>query len=105
MAHDIPFEAATPLGFVVRVTRAHRELIVTVKHSVMRGREADVQRVLQTPEEVRRRRGDPTVLLFYRIEQPGRRLCAAAKRRNDEGFLSTTYPTDAIKDGERIWSR
>ncbi len=105
MANDIFFEAATPLGFRVRVTRAYWELIVTVKHPVMRGREADVQRVLQTPEEVRRSRGDPTVLLFYRFEQPGRWLCAVAKRLNDEGFLITTYPTDAIKEGERIWSR
>jgi hypothetical protein len=105
MANDIFFEAATPLGFRVRVTRAYWEWIVTVKHPVMRGREADVQRVLQTPEEVRRSRGDPTVLLFYRIEQSGRWLCAVAKRLNDEGFLITTYPTDAIKEGERIWSR
>ena len=105
MANDIFFELATPLGFRVRVTHAYWELIVTVKHPVMRGREADVQRVLQTPEEIRRSRGDPTVLLFYRIEQPGRWLCAVAKRLNDEGFLITTYPTDAIKEGERIWSR
>ena len=105
MANDIFFEAATPLGFRVRVTRAYWELIVTMKHPVMRGRQADVQRVLQTPEEVRRSRGDPTVLLFYRIEQPGRWLSAVARRLNDEGFLITTYPTDAIKEGERVWSR
>ena len=105
MANDILFEIATPLGFNVRATRAYWELIVTVKHPVMRGREADVQTVLQTPEEVRRSRGDPTVLLFYRGELPGRWLCAVAKRLNNEGFLITTYPTDAIKEGERIWSR
>jgi hypothetical protein len=105
MTNDILFEVATPLGFSVRVTRAYWELIVTVKHPVMRGREADVQSVLQIPEQVRRSRGDPTVLLFYREEQPGRWLCAVAKQPNDEGFLITTYPTDAIKEGERIWSR
>ena len=105
MTNDILFEVATPLGFSVRVTRAYWELIVTVKHPVMRGREADVQSVLQIPEQVRRSRGDPTVFLFYRVEQPGRWLCAVAKRPNDEGFLITTYPTDAIKEGEGIWSR
>jgi hypothetical protein len=73
--------------------------------AAQRGREAEVQRVLQTPEEVRRSRGDPTVLLFYRSEQLGRWLCAVAKRLNAEGFLITTYPTDAIKEGERIWSK
>ena len=105
MVSDIVFEVVTPLGFRVRVTRAYWELIVTVKHPVMRGREVDVQSVLQKPEEVRRSRGDPGVLLFYRVEEPGRWLCAVAKRLHDEGFLITTYPTDAIKEGERIWSR
>jgi hypothetical protein len=105
MANDILFKVLTPLGFSVRVTRAYWELIVTVKHPVMRGREVAVQRVLQTPEEVRRSRGDPNVLLFYRGEEPGRWLCAVAKRLNDEGFLITTYPTDAIKEGDQIWSR
>lgn len=105
MVNDILFEVVTPLGFSVRVTRAYWELIVTVKHPVMRGREVAVQGVLQTPEEVRRSRADPNVLLFYRIEEPGRWLCAVAKRLDNEGFLITTYPTDAIKEGERIWSR
>jgi hypothetical protein len=40
-----------------------------------------------------------------RSEQPGRWLCAVAKRLNAEGFLITTYPTDAIKEGERIWNK
>jgi hypothetical protein len=71
----------------------------------MRGREVAVQNVLQRPEEVRRSRVDPSVLLFYRVEEPGRWLCAVAKRLNEEGFLITTYLTDAIKGGERIWSR
>ena len=105
MANDILFEVSTPLGFRVRVTHSYWELIVSVKHPVMRSREADVQDVLHTPDEVRQSRSDPAVFLFYRSEQPGRWLCAVVKRLNDEGFLITTYPTDAIKEGERIWSR
>jgi hypothetical protein len=53
MANPILFEVATPLGFSVPATRAHWELIVAVKHPIMHGREAEVQRVLQAPEEVR----------------------------------------------------
>jgi len=60
---------------------------------------------LRTPDEIRRSRSDPAVLLFYRLERPGRWICAVAKRLNDEGFPITTYPTDAIKEGERIWSK
>jgi hypothetical protein len=85
MANDILFEVATPLGFGVRVTRVYWELIVTVKHPVMHGREAEVQRVLQTPEEVRRSRGDPTVLLFYRSEHscPLKRIFASGPGFDD----------------------
>jgi hypothetical protein len=48
---------------------------------------------------------DLAVFLFYRAVVPGRWFCAVAKRLNAEGFLITTYPTDAIKEGERVWSR
>lgn len=105
MVDDILFKVPTPLGFSVRITRTHWELIVTIKHPVMRGREADVQGVLRTPDEIRRSRSDPSVHLFYRLERPGRWICAVAKRLNDDGFLIITYPTDAIKEGERIWSK
>jgi len=81
------------------------KLIVTIKHPVMYGREADVQDTLRAPDEVRQSRSDPGVHLFYRLDRPGRWICAVAKRLNDEGFLITTYPTDAIKEGKRVWSR
>ena len=105
MGAIILFEVLTPLGFSVRAKRAYWELIVTVKHPVMRGREVDVQDTLRTPDEIRRSYSDPAVHLFYRLERPGRWICAVAKRLNDEGFLITTYPTDAIKEGERVWSK
>lgn len=105
MTDDVIFEVSAPLGFSVRVTRAYWELIVAIEHPVMRGRAADVQDVLRAPDEIRRSRSDPTVLLFYRLEHPGRWICAITKRLNDEGFLVTTYPTDSIKEGERVWSK
>lgn len=105
MESDILFEVSTPLGFRVRVTHGYWEFIVTVKHPVMRERATEVQDVLQTPDEVRQSRSDPAVFLFYRAEVPGRWICAVAKRLNDIGFRITTYPTDAIKEGERVWSR
>lgn len=39
---DVLFEAMTPPGFRVRVTRGYWDLIVNVKHPVMAGREDDV---------------------------------------------------------------
>ncbi|PYQ27089.1 MAG: hypothetical protein DMF56_21240 [Acidobacteria bacterium] len=38
--------------------------------------------------------------------QPSRWICAVAKRVDDrDGFLITAYPTDAIKEGTRIWTK
>jgi len=58
-----------------------------------------VQDALHIPEEIRQSRSDPTVYLFYRLERPGRWVCAVG-----DGFLITTYRTDAIKEGKRVWS-
>ena len=71
----------------------------------MRGRVEEVQDTLRTPDEIRKSRSDQAVYLFYRVERPGRWICAVARQINDEGFLITTYPTDAIKEGRRIWSK
>ncbi len=99
------FEAQTPLGFTVRVTRQRWLLITISKHPVMAGREALVKGVLEAPDEIRQSRSDPQVLLFYKGETPKRWTCAVAKRADGKAFLITTYPTDAIKEGVRIWPK
>lgn len=102
---DWLFDVPTPLGFRVHVPRSYWAVIVTEKHPAMSGREADVEQTLREPMEIRVSRGDPSVHLFYRMERPGRWVCVIAKRTEGEGFLITTYPTDAVKEGERIWPR
>jgi hypothetical protein len=104
VANEILFEVLTPLGFIVRVSGNYWTLIVTIKHPVMRGRETDVQNTLKQPDEIRQSRNDPTVHLFYKLERPKRWICAVVKRLNGDGFLITTFPTDAIKEGQLIWS-
>ena len=103
---ELLFEVLTPLGFRVRVTRERWNLITTVKHPVMAGRE-DVVRAaaLENPEQIRRSRSDSEVLLFYRSERSSRWVCAVAKREADQGFLITAYPTDAIKEGTQVWPK
>ncbi|MBM3189465.1 MAG: DUF4258 domain-containing protein [Chloroflexi bacterium] len=103
-ASDMLFDVPTPLSFRVRVTRSYWELITTIKHPVMAGREAEVRGALEEPNEIRLSRGDRTVYLFYRASGQ-RQICAVAKRLNGDGFLITAYPTDAIKEGVRIWPR
>lgn len=99
------FEVDTPLGFSVRVSRAHWTVITTIKHPVMAGLEEEVQAVLVAPDEVRLSRNDSCVHLFYKMQHERRWVCAVAKRLNGEGFLITAYPTDAIKEGERLWPK
>ena len=100
---DVLFEVGTPLGFSVRVTRARWELITTMKHPVMAGRESSVRLALESPDEVRQSRTDPEMFLFYKAEEARRWVCAVAKQARDRAFLVTAYPTDAIKEGIRVW--
>ena len=100
---DVLFEVVTPLGFPVRVTRARWELITTIKHPVMVGRESSVRLALESPDEIRQSRGDSQVLLFYKAEEARRWVGAVARQARDQGFLVTSYPTDAIKEGVRVW--
>lgn len=102
---DVLFEALTPLGFTVRLTGQRWLVIVSAKHPVMAGRELSVRGALETPDEIRQSRSDPQVLLFYKAEATKRWTCAVAKRVGDSGFLVTAYPTDAIKEGVRIWPK
>ena len=80
-------------------------MITEAKHPAMQGREQDVQHTLRVPDEVRRSRRDSAVYLFYRLERPGRWICAVARRLDGEGFLITTYPTETVKEGEQVWSK
>jgi hypothetical protein len=102
-ARELLFEALTPLGFRVRVTPDRWHLITRFKHPVMSGREAYVREALENPDEVRQSRIDVTVLLFYKADNSSRWTCAVVKQTNTDGFLITAYPTDAVKEGTRIW--
>jgi hypothetical protein len=104
MPGELLFEIITPLAFEVRCTRSHWEFIVTYKHPVLRGREQEIEHVLEAPDEVRRSRKDPEVLLFYGSFAAGW-LCAVARREDGTGFLITAYPTDNIKMRETVWTR
>jgi hypothetical protein len=81
-------------------------LITTIKHPVvMAGRESSVGRALESLDEVRQSPTDPQMLLFYGAAESRRWVCVVAKRARDQAFLVTAYPTDAIKEGVRVWQR
>lgn len=89
----------------LEVTQERWKLITTVKHPVMAGRAGDVRTVLENPDEIRESRSDRHVRLFYRADGADRWICAVAKQVARDGFLITAYPTDAIKEGTRIWPK
>jgi len=105
MINDILFEIRTPIGFSVHTTKDYWKFIVSFKHPVMEDKLEDVKELLMDPEEIRQSKNDKTVYLFYKLEDPGRWLCAVVKKLNGDGFLITTYPVDKIKEGEVIWNR
>ena len=102
---DILFIVTTPLKFRVKVTRDYWNIITTVKHPVMTGHEQDVKATLRNPDEIRQSRSDSAVFLFYKKIKTQRFICVVAKKLDTEGFLITTYPTNAIKEGEKIWQK
>jgi hypothetical protein len=102
---ELLFEALTPLGFVVRVTRERWSLITTIKHPIMLDREDIVKATLEGPDQIRQSRSDPDVLLFYQSTGEKRWVCAVAKQAADDGFLITAYPTDAVKEGTQVWPK
>jgi hypothetical protein len=105
MSNDFLFQVLTPLEFYVRFTHSYWEYIVTIKHPVMADRTEEVKDALQIPDEIRVSRSDSNVYLFYKTKRIGRWVCAVAKRLNGAGVLITTYPTDAIKEGTKIWPK
>src|SRR5580658_2719937 len=75
---NLLYKVRTPLGFTVRVTREYWAIITTIKHPVMAGCEAEVQAVLERPEEIRRSKNDASVSF---LSQPS---CRAMGLRREQ---------------------
>jgi len=101
----ILFIVETPLGFSVRTTISYWNIIITIKHPIMKDREADVKLTLSDPDEIRQSKSDDSVYLFYLSDHDNRWICAVTKKLNGEGFLITTYRTSAIKEGTVVWQK
>ena len=75
----------------------------------MANMEVEIERVLQSPAEVRVSRSDQSVWLFYefyaRTLVGGKWLCVVVKYASDDAFMVTAYLTDQLKAGETIWPK
>lgn len=103
MGKEIYLEVLTPLGIKIRVTREYWEYVVNVKHPIMKNREELVKEILSNPEEIYKSKVDQNVYLYYK--KFDKIYCVVVKHLEKEGYLITTYPTDKIKEGVRIWKR
>lgn len=102
---DAQILVRSPLGFSVRITHARWNKIVGIKHPNLAGLESEIQRTIETPDVIRRSRKAPNVYLCYCQAGERRWWCAVLRATNAEGFLVTDYLTDAIKEGEPLWSK
>lgn len=70
----------------------------------MSGRENDLRRVLEDPDEIRR---DPKNTKVYRYHRKfeDHYIRVVAKHLNDEAFLITAFPETKIGGGELVWQK
>lgn len=101
MKRRVLFRITTPLGSSIRTTESYWQLIQT-KHPEIKGMLALVKNTLALPDFITISRIDKSVFLFYR-KINSYWLCAVTKCTGIEGFLITTYITDKIKEGEKVW--
>lgn len=94
-------------GTSVRLT--DERLAHILEHIEMVGMGHEIERVLQTPSEVRRSRSDDDVRLFYEFYAEtrvgGKWLCVVVKYLPDDAFIITAYLTDSVKAGEILWPK
>jgi len=92
-------------GRSVRLT--DERLAHILEHAEMAGMEDEVERILQTPNEVRLSRSDDSVRLFYefyaRTPLGGKWVCVVVKYLPADAFVITAYLTDTVKAGEIVW--
>lgn len=80
-----------------------------LQHQEMTDMAQEIERVLQSPTEVRISRSDESVRLFYEFYAKtmvgGKWLCVVVKYAAEDAFVVTAYLTDQLKAGDTIWPK
>jgi hypothetical protein len=103
---DAFFQVVTPLGFKISTSKKYWELVTSVKHPHISGRESDVIETLKNPDLIRHSKVDKNVHLFYkeiRYNNKKYHLCVVTNKQKE--ILITAYITDRIKEGIKIWTK
>jgi len=92
-------------GLEVRLTEERLEHIL--EHPEMSDREGAIEETLLSPEQVLESLFDPEVRLYYRFYRMtavgDKHLCVVVKMSQGDAFVLTTYLTDSVKRGWRLW--
>lgn len=80
-----------------------------LQHQEMTDMAQEIERVLQSPTEVRISRSDESVRLFYEFYAKtmvgGKWLCVVVRYAAEDAFVVTAYLTDRLKAGDTIWPK
>ncbi len=80
-----------------------------LQHQEMTDMAQEIERVLQSPTEVRISRSDGSVRLFYEFYAKtmvgGKWLCVVVRYAAEDAFVVTAYLTDRLKAGDTIWPK
>lgn len=104
MARRLLFQATSPLGYGVVLSRDRWREIVRFKHPALAGKERLVRSCIESPSLVRESSKSTEVHLYY-LPVGLLHLCVAvAPASPGERFVVTAYLTRNIKEGRPLWT-
>jgi hypothetical protein len=104
MAKRLIFEATSPLGYSVLLTRDRLREIVRYKHPALAGHEQELRGCVETPSLIRESSKDPSIHLYYKPMGRVHLCIVVAPERDDKRFVVTAYFTKNIKKSTELWT-
>lgn len=101
LPQDVHFQVVSNLGKLTFTTKGYWNIIVSVKHPAVKGKEDKVKETLVNPDYIRQSSNEKKIYLFYK-KYGTSYLCVVARHLNGSGFIVTAYLTSNIKEGKQI---
>jgi hypothetical protein len=105
MARRIVFQALSPLGYKVILTRDRWREIVRFKHPALAGHEASMQQCIEEPQVIRESAKELAVHLYYATSPRGYLCVVVGPAGDGTYFVITTYFCKEPKKGGDVWTK
>jgi hypothetical protein len=92
------------IGKVIELTPERKTHIIEF-HPDVKIYLSKIPEILKNPDQIRKSRHDPEVLLFYKYFDNIKKHLVAVVKVNKRNFILTCYLTDKIKTGEKIYEK